>query len=363
MRIGIDARELIGRPTGVGRYLRSLLDAWAGQTAGPHEFLLYVPSRERVHPGTLSSAPGVQVRMVGRAIGTVWEQHDLRRAADADGLDVFFAPAYTAPLALRTPFVVTVHDVSFAAHPEWFRWREGMRRRWLTAWSARRARLVLTDTEFSKGEISARLGVSRERVRVIPLGIDRQRVTERPREPLVLYVGTILNRRHVPELIEAFAEVARRRADVTLVIAGDNRTYPHEDLDLIAQRCGVAPRVAIRSYVAEDELRALYARASVFVFLSEYEGFGLPPLEALAAGVPPVVGDSPVAREVCGEAAVFVPIGDVGRTANALEELLHDEGARARVLAAGQIVLARYSWAEAARATLTAIEAGAAGVP
>jgi glycosyltransferase involved in cell wall biosynthesis len=272
---------------------------------------------------------------------------------------VFFAPAYTAPLALRTPVVLTVHDVSFAAHPEWFRWREGVRRRWLTRWSARRARIVLTDTAFSAGEISARLDVPRDRVRVIPLGIDRRTAAERRREPIVLYVGTILNRRHVPDLIEAFAAVAHRQPNLVLVIAGDDRTYPPQDLQAVARRCGVGRRVDVRSYVSEDELRTLYASASVFVFLSEYEGFGFPPLEALAAGVPPVVGDTPVAREVCGAAAAFVPIGDLDRTAAAIELLLQDESARAHILAAGRAQLARYSWTEAARGTLQALEAGA----
>ena len=112
----------------------------------------------------------VDQRIVGEGAGrgTWWEQTHLRRAAARDTLDVFFAPAYTAPLGLRVPLAVTIHDVSFVAHPEWFRPREGFRRRWLTRKGAHRAAVVFTDSEFSRTEIERHLDVASSRIVVIP---------------------------------------------------------------------------------------------------------------------------------------------------------------------------------------------------
>ena len=173
----------------------------------------------------------------------------------------------------------------------------------------------------------------------------------------VLFVGSVFNRRRLPATIAAFAAATRTMPDSRLVIAGADRSYPAQDLPKAAMEAGVAARVSFQSYVAEDELAALYARAAVFVFLSEYEGFGLTPLEALSAGIPVVVLDTPVAREVYGDAAWYVPPDDdVGGATEAIRTLLEDPSARARLLAAAPAVLARYSWDDAAEATLAGIE-------
>ena len=140
MRIGIDARELCGQPTGAGRYLGGLLHQWQGsdEAAQRHQFVLYAPEPLAVpfDPRRFS------IRVVPRTRSTWWEQVRLPRFAAADQLDVFFAPAYAAPLRLHVPTVVAIHDVSFVVHPEWFRPREGLRRRWLTRQSAARAQAV-----------------------------------------------------------------------------------------------------------------------------------------------------------------------------------------------------------------------------
>ena len=119
---------------------------------------------------------------------------------------------------------------------------------------------------------------------------------------------------------------------------------------------GSGDRVRVRSYVEDAELAEAFRTASAFAFLSEYEGFGLPPLEALARGVPPVLLDTPVAREVCGRAARYVAPGDIPATAAALVDLLTSPDARDAVLREAGGVLSRYSWPEAARETLAALE-------
>jgi glycosyltransferase involved in cell wall biosynthesis len=355
LRIGVDARELLGDTTGVGRYLGELLRRWtAAPDANRRVFVLYAPERL-----TLPLPPGTTEQQIlpgGR--GTWWEQTRLRGAVRRDPLDVFFAPAYTAPLGLTVPLAVTIHDISFVAHPEWFRPREGMRRRWLTRRTAHAARVVFTDSQFSRGEIEQRLAVDPARVHVISPGV-APRISATPsaaREPLVLFVGSLFNRRRLPDLIAAFANAARDLPHARLVIVGDDRTWPRQDLAAVAANHGVGARTEFLRYVPEGTLADLYARASAFAFLSEYEGFGLTPLEALSAGVPIVVLDTPVAREVYGDAAMFVRQGDVDGAAAALRQLLAAPSAGAAMLARAPDVLRRYSWETAASETLAHLE-------
>ena len=366
--IGIDARELLGETTGVGRYLGELLRRWIVRgDAASRQFVLYTPE-PLAFMRTVPDGAQVHEVVVGSGRGTWWEQTHLRRAVRANPPDVFFASAYTAPLALGVPLAVAIHDVSFAAAPHWFRPREGARRRLLTRQAARAAEVIFTISEFSKREIIERLGVPPDRIRVTYPSVT-PRPAARPGAPetgrdgsadegaLVLFVGSIFNRRRLPSTIAAFAAATSGRASARLVIAGADRSYPALDLAGLAAEAGAAGRVDIRNYVTEAELDSLYARASVFVFLSEYEGFGLTPLEALSADVPIVVLDTPVAREVYGDAAWYVPREtDVVHATEAIRTLLEDGDSRARLLASAPAVLARYSWDKAADTTLASIE-------
>jgi glycosyltransferase involved in cell wall biosynthesis len=357
LRIGIDARELIGDTTGVGRYLGELVRRWTMRSdAERRHFTLYTPAALAL---ALPAGTADQ-RVVGRGTGTWWEQTTLRKAVNADRPDVFFAPAYTAPLGIRPPFAVTIHDISFVAHPEWFRPRERWRRRFVTARTAAAASVVLTDSDFSRGELEARLRISRDRIRVIAPGVASPGTRESGfgiREPLVLYVGSIFNRRRLPDLIAAFARASHDVPGARLVVVGADRSWPAQDLGALATAFGVSSRVELRNYVSDADLEALYARASVFAFLSEYEGFGLTPLEALASGVPVVVLDTPVAHEVYGDAARYVQANDIEGTAAALRSILLSPSSADGQMAQAPAVLARYSWDRAATETLTALEA------
>lgn len=365
MRIAVDVREACGRSTGVGRYVSELLAEWSRDPAAQrHTWLLYAHARPD-GGGAWSDS----VRVLSGGGGTGWEQWTLARALAHDRPDVLFAPGYTAPLGAPTPTVLTVHDVSYFAHREWFSTREGTRRRLLTAWSARRARLVLTDSEFSRSEIVTHIGLPEARVRVIALGFRRPAGATQntpgdspPREPIVLYVGSVFARRRVDQLISSFDAVADRVPAARLEIVGANRTVPHMDLEALRRRARHADRISVRSYVDEPTLQSLYARASVFAFLSEYEGFGLTPIEALASGIPPVLLDTPIARETCGPAARYAPLSNTHAVVvDALVDLLSHDTSRAAVLQHAPTVLARYDWARTAAATLHAIEEGADG--
>jgi glycosyltransferase involved in cell wall biosynthesis len=357
LHIGIDGRELLDKPTGVGRYLAALLEEWTRPDAPPHRYTVFVP--QAAPPlAARSDRLAWDVDADATSAGTWWEQMRLPARVARARPDVFFAAGYTAPLRLRCPFVVAVYDVSYFAHPEWFPPREGLRRRWLTKAAARRARSVVTISEFSAREIERFLGVPRARLRLAPPGPPPVRTTAAVgRDPLVLYVGSLLNRRHIDAVITGFAQAAPRVAGARLVLVGDNRTSPRLDPRAIAARLGVADRVEWREYVSDSELTDLYARARVFVFLSEYEGFGMTPLEALAHDVPAILLDTPVAREVVGDAARL--IAAPGDLPHALTTLLEDDQMHAALVAAGRTRLGRFSWARSATVVRHALEEAA----
>jgi alpha-1,3-rhamnosyl/mannosyltransferase len=235
--------------------------------------------------------------------------------------------------------------------------------------SARRARRVLTFSDFSKREIVRLLGVDPNRVEVIYHGITMlgdvdpygrwggPSVLDRPPQaaPLIMYAGSIFNRRHIPELIDAFTTLASRHPEVRLEIVGENRTLPYIDVDALIAESPAHDRIQAHSYVTDAQLSALYRDASAFVFCSEYEGFGMTPLEALAAGIPIVVLDTEIAREIYGPAAHYVARPEAPLIAAALERVVYDEAERTRILAAAPGVLARYSWQECGHRTLQVI--------
>ncbi len=360
MRIAVDARELCGRPTGVGRYLAEIARVWRTLPAAAGHEIVWCGNEAIEQP--LLDQPGWRVAV--RAGGSLyWEQIAFPGLARAAGADVLFAPAYSGPVTGATPLVVSIHDVSFAAHPEWFHLREGLRRRVLTRAAARRATAVLTLTEFSRREIHDHLGVPLERIQVAapgPSGLPVP-VAAPPRLETVLAVGSIFNRRHVPELIRGFARMASSHPAARLAIVGDNRTYPHVDIEAVRQASGAADRITVHAYVTDEVLARLYAEARAFAYLSSYEGFGIPPLDALVHGIPPVLLDTEVAHVVFGDAALYVARPEPILVARVLERALYDEPARAAVLSAAPEITGRYSWTSCASTVLAALEQAAGG--
>jgi glycosyltransferase involved in cell wall biosynthesis len=365
--VGIDARELQGRPTGTGRYLRSLLRVWLRSTSDA--FLAYFNGAAPADP--VLRDPRITVRVLGEEPqrGWLWQERRLAPAVLADRVDVLFCPAYTCPLSARVPRVTTVHDLSFFALPGDFTLRDGFRRRTLVAASIRASARIMAVSDFTRREITARFPDRADRVVCAPEGPDDdlppppERAAARGRlgasGPLVLTVGAIFGRRCVPTLLQATALLAHEWPGLRLDVVGENRAHPPLDLPGQVRRLGLEGRVRLSGFVSEDELADRYAVADVAVFLSEYEGFGLPALEAMARGVPVVTSTRPALSEIFGPAALTVDPRDASAVAAAVGQVLRSPALREDLIARGHALASRYTWEEAARLTREALQAAA----
>jgi glycosyltransferase involved in cell wall biosynthesis len=357
--VGIDGRELQGRPTGVGRYLRNLLREWSA--LGQDRLVVYFngPAPE----DRVLSLPAIESRPLGDAPmrGLFFAETRLRSAAARDAVDVFFAPAYTCPLTLRRPRVTVVHDVSFFALPKEFTHLDRLRRQLLVRASVSASAAVVTVSDFSRHEIVRLFPRAASRVVTIPLGPDDDLPPGPPRPaarqalgvtgPLILSVGAILNRRRLPVLLAALALLTPRRPDLVLEVVGENRTEPRLDLEATLARLGLRGNVRLRGFLDENALALRYAAADLCVVLSDYEGFGLPALEAMSRGVPVVTSTRPALSEIFGQAAVLADPGDPAAVAEALARVLDDPALAAELRSKGRALAARFSWKETAQRT------------
>jgi glycosyltransferase involved in cell wall biosynthesis/ADP-heptose:LPS heptosyltransferase len=283
--------------------------------------------------------------------GHLWEQICLPGLCDRR---LLWSPGNTGPLACANQ-VVTIHDASTLDHPEWFERKFAALYGWLLPKLARRVRGIITVSAFSKERLVSRLGVVESKIHVVPNGLSEefcpQQATEyegelRLKGPFFLYVGSLEPRKNLGCLLKAWDEVAFK--DWRLVIVGD-RAGIFESVSLKTH----SPQVLFTGRLGNRELRSLYRAGHAFVSPSVYEGFGLPPLEAMACGCPCVISDIPPHREVCGGAPMYVPVSSVTSWVDALREAAAwspDERERRKQL--GLCIAREFSWTKTAEKTL-----------
>lgn len=365
MRIGIDARELQGRATGAGRYLRNLLRAWPEKD----EIVLYF--RGSAPPDPVLARWGMTPRPLGTRHdrGLAWQELLLPPVARRDRLDVFFAPAYFCPLRLEVPRVTAIHDMSFYSVPHDFAPWDGLRRRALVRWSARASRRILTISDFSRREIATHLPEVASRVRVTPLAPDTDLPSPPPRDeareglgvrgPFLLSVGSIFNRRRLPVLLAAVRDLVRTWPDLVLDVVGENRTHPRLDLNALVASLGLERNVRLSGFIDDSALALRYAAADAVVYLSEYEGLGLPVLEALSRSLPVVTTKQPATGEVFADVALLADPDDPRDIADQLRRLLHEPDAHATWGRLGRTFASSFSWEATAQQTRLALEEAA----
>ncbi|MFN7135227.1 MAG: glycosyltransferase family 4 protein, partial [Myxococcales bacterium] len=296
--------------------------------------------------------PGTRVLPARTTSISAREQLELPLVLYRHRVDLFHATLFVAPALYHRPYVLTLHDVNYLALPQLYGRHREVYFRTAVRLFATRARAVLTVSEFSRREIEQRLHVPAERIDVVYNGVDArfspapaaqvEALRERRGLPAeyLLYVGSFVPHKNVPLLLAAYARLS---GAPPLVLCGRHpeTVKPH------VERLGLARRVVLLDGAGDDELPALYSGATAFVFPSRYEGFGLPPLEAMACGTPTLVSNAGSLPEVTGGAArLFDPDDDV-TLARQLEQVLGSPSLRAELALAGRVRAAQFSWQNA----------------
>ncbi|HYG82684.1 MAG TPA: glycosyltransferase family 1 protein [Pyrinomonadaceae bacterium] len=369
MRIGLDGIPLGEVKTGVGHYTFELANALARAAPGD-EFELVSP-----HPYVAAHGGGGEETLppnlrltraeVGRLSRRRWWSVGLPLYARRARFDLFHGTNYDVPLWGNCPAVVTVHDLSTLLHPETHKPHLVRRARRRLPLMARRAAVIITPSESVRRETSEHLGVSPRKVLAVPEAARRSfrpvpaaeaaeaRRRLRVEDEFVLFVGTIEPRKNLLTLARAFDEIlGSTHLRPQLVIAGMEGWLTGELFSYLKGAGVVRERVRFTGYVADEDLRALYSSCRAFVYPSLYEGFGLPPLEAMACGAPVITSRVPALVETVGDAARLVPPTDYRELARTIVRVLEDPGEREQLSSAGPRRAAQFSWEKTAQATL-----------
>ncbi len=358
LRVGIDGRAFASPAAGVRRYVANLVPALRALDEPPD--IVALGGDERLLPEGIEHV----AEQLHPPTNLGWTLVGVPRAAARARVDLIHAPAYTAPFWAGVPLVLTIHDVSYERHPEWYPYRRDWLRRAFYRRSAHMATHILTDSEFSAHEISAAYGIPRERITVALLGVSArfaaclaQAPGELPRgvvRPYVLHVGDLHARRNLAVVVDALS--AARQAglvpeNLKLVLAGLDHGVTHVLHARAAER-GSADLIVSVGAVSDAVLETLYTCATALMYPSLYEGFGLPVLEAMAHGTPVVASKETSIPEILGEAGVLLDPYDVTAWTEAVVTVVNDERQRDTMKALGRARAAEFTWARTARATL-----------
>lgn len=364
MRLALDGRALCGPNTGDRTYWLSLLRAL--RRIRP-DWDITVLTRIPIPPATASRLEGVSIRMASAVNDRLWTLYTLPRMV-AGSYDLLHTQ-YTTPLCCDIPVVTTVHDISFHLHPQLFPLKHRLLLNSTVPASMRRAAHVITDSHASRDDIIRAYGLSENKLTAIWLAQDESFSPHRQENdralvnqwvqteaPYVLAVGVLQPRKNLPLLVEAFG-VACRRADLPhrLVLVGKsgwNMAPIHE----VIHRYQLSDKVIFPGYVPDEALPSLYRSADLFVFPSKYEGFGLPPLEAMACGVPTIASIAPAMNEVVASGGRLVDPCDGSAWSDAIIETLQNRQLRQEMSQKAIERAAVFSWQKTAQHTVEVYE-------
>jgi len=369
MRIAIDARALLPETTGIGTYTRFMAEALAG--CGDVSVGMFSPRRL---PDGRGQGPWT-VHEDSHPFGMLWAQTTLSSRARGWGADAILSALTIGPtIAADPPFVSVVHDLTAWTHPRWHAPRTVVGFVPLWERTVERASRFVCVSETTAKDLVEQFPETRGRIRVAPNGIDpvfspaaptaradleRTRRQHANGEPFILYLGTLEPRKNVETLVLACERLwSKRRSRPDLVLAGGVGWKSAGLLRRIA-RSAYRDKIHVVGYASREMALDLYRAAEVFAYPSLAEGFGLPPLEAMACGAPVVVSTADALVEVCGDAALYAPPRDTAELARQIETVLEDPAIRQRLRAAGPVRAARFTWDRAARVTLAALKEAA----
>lgn len=368
MRAGINLHLLSTTHTGIQHYIRSLVPSLIAQGA-KHQFVLFGDSAQ------LEGLPHDRVEWVSTASPlrsgwrrVVWEQLRLPALLPRYEVQVFFSPAFALPLSWKGRGVVVVHDLNFEVSPQTIHPVRRIYLQQITRRSVHNAAAVVAISQATANEVIQRYQVPEQKVRVIPYGLDAtftpehasqleaqcRRLYQLP-ERFLLFVGTLEPRKNLLRLLEGYA-IAHREVSLPPLLLVGAPGWQHHRIQQRACDLGIAERIQFAGYIPREHLPGVYAAATALLYPSLYEGFGLPPLEAMGCGTPVLASNTSAIPEVVGEAGLLVDPYDVQAVAWGILRVATEEGLRQQLIAAGLQRARQFSWEKAAQRTLALLE-------
>jgi glycosyltransferase involved in cell wall biosynthesis len=362
MRIGLDGIPLATARTGIGHYTFELAQSLA-QLANDQEFELVAPVPVEVNCDT--NLPNLRtVHAPSGVLRRRWWTIGLPLYVGETGLGLFHGTNYNIPLWHRCPTVVTIHDLSQLLHSDTHREDLVQRARRRLPTMTRVATHIITDSEAVKQEICEHLNVARDKITAVPLAPRRafRPVSEKEslatrrrlgvKDDFILFVGTVEPRKNLLSLVRAFDELLRTTELTPQLVVAGQKGWLTDDLFTHVERSAVAKHILFTGYVSDEDLASLYSACRVSVYPSLYEGFGFPPLEAMACGAPVITSRIPVIMETSQGAALLVNPTDIQELTAALHKLLSDEDERRHYAESGPQRAAEFTWARTAEKTM-----------
>lgn len=365
-RIGINAQLLSFsrsyRNAGSSAYIYQLLQHLPS-IPSPHRYIVFTNADR----AGLRATGEQRFHLVGSRLNTerparriLWEQLAFPALIARERLDLVHGTLNVLPLARRAAGMVTIHDLSFLLFPELFLPAKQRYLSLMTRLSALRAQMVVASSENTRRDVIRLLGVPEERVRVVPLGVEdrlrepisdeaiaRFRAAQGLPEQFFFYVGTFEPRKNLARLVEAYGQARRAGVEWPLVLAG-GKGWLYEEIFTRIQELGLEPHVILPGYVLYEDLPLWYNAASVFVYPSLYEGFGLPVAEAMACGCPVITSNASSLPEVAGQAAILIDGEQVEDLRDALIRVAGDPALRADLSRRGRLRAAQFDWRQTA---------------
>ncbi|MGQ9608534.1 MAG: glycosyltransferase family 4 protein [bacterium] len=361
MRIAINARSLTSNKTGIGNYILNLIFALAEIDKKNDYVILYDPSQIK---GNFKLPNQKNFELAPCQWENYWEQICLPTELEKRHIDILHSPAFTIPVIKVCKTVVTIHDITYKLFPENFdRYAIDYYNKWVPI-SVQNSNMVITDSECTTRDVMEHYSIPKEKIETIHLAcgkefqklpyVDLSFVRQRYgiKERYILYVGTLEYRKNIHRMLSAFKLLKQRNGiEHQFLLVGKQR--PSFNINGIIEELDLEGSVVLTNYIPDYFLPILYNAADMFVYVSLYEGFGIPPLEAMSCGIPVISSNTSSLPEVVGDAALMVDPYDIEDIANAMYQLITDQDKWQELSRKGVERSRHFSWIKTASKTLS----------